>query len=151
MDFTVRKVAPEQTFALRHRVLRSHEPIEALRLSSDEDPRAANFAALDGTGEVVGTAVVFPEPPPWDPGERDSWRLRGMATAEDWRSRGVGSAVLTAVVDHVADAGGCLLWCNARLPAVKFYERAGFERIGAEWEEPFIGPHVALQLKLPSS
>ena len=147
--FSVRKVAPEETFALRHRVLRGHEPIEKLRLPSDDDPASASFAAIDrDTGEVVGTAVVFPEPPPWDVDAAGAWRLRGMATAEAWRSKGVGGAVLQAVVDHVAGAGGRLLWCNARVPAVNFYERAGFERVGEEWEEPHICPHVAMQLTL---
>jgi len=142
-------VAPEQTFALRHRVLRQHESLEDLRLSGDDDPRSGHIAAIDDdSGEVVGTAVVFPEPPPWDTGASGAWRLRGMATAEEWRSKGVGGAVLAAVVDHVNLAGGRLLWCNARLPAVRFYERAGFERVGEEWDEPHIGPHVAMQLRV---
>jgi GNAT superfamily N-acetyltransferase len=68
-----------------------------------------------------------------------------MATAERWRSRGIGARVLAAAVDHVLAGGGRLLWCNARLPAVPFYERAGFVRVGEEWDEPFIGPHVAMQ------
>jgi len=147
--FTVKKVAPEETFALRHRVLRGHEPIERLRLPSDADPRSANFAAIDSdTGEVVGTAVVFPEAPPWDVDAAGAWRLRGMATAEGWRSKGVGAAVLAAVIDHLTAEGGRLLWCNARLPAVNFYERAGFARLGEEWDEPFIGPHVVMQLEM---
>jgi ribosomal protein S18 acetylase RimI-like enzyme len=72
-----------------------------------------------------------------------------MATEEAWRSRGIGSAVLAAVLDHVAERGGRVLWCNARLGAVAFYERAGFRRVGEEWDEPYIGPHVGMQLALP--
>lgn len=149
VHFTVRQVEPERTFALRHRVLRGHEPIEKLRLPSDDDPASGTFAAFDdATGDVIGTAAVFREPPPWDPHVDSAWRLRGMATAERWRSKGVGSAVLAAVVEHVVSAGGRLLWCNARVPAVNFYERAGFERVGEEWDEPYIGPHVTMARKL---
>jgi len=48
------------------------------------------------------------------------------------------------VLDHVADRGGTLVWCNARVPARRFYERAGFTVHGDEWDEPGIGPHVAM-------
>ena len=144
----VRRGTVDETLALRHRVLRPHQFGEDLRLPSDDDPSTAHFVAVDAGGEVVGTAHVFPVPAPWDPDAAGAWRLRGMATAEEWRSKGVGAAVLTAVVEHVTGASGRLLWCNARLPAVPFYERAGFERVGEEWNEPEIGPHVAMQLLL---
>jgi GNAT superfamily N-acetyltransferase len=147
----VRRVPPEATFALRHRVLRSHEPLEALRLAGDDDPRAAHLAAVGPGGEAVGTAVVFPEAPPWDPAAERAWRVRGMATDEAWRNQGVGAAVLAAVVDHVRRSGGGLLWCNARLPAAAFYRRAGFEAVGDPWDEPHIGPHVAMRRHLEPS
>jgi len=81
--------------------------------------------------------------PPWRP-ELDAWRLRGMATAPEWRGMGVGRAMVGAVFDHVAAGGGALLWCNARLAAVGFYERAGMTTTGDVWEEPVIGPHIAM-------
>jgi hypothetical protein len=52
--------------------------------------------------------------------------------------------MLAAVVDHVVSWGGGLLWCKARLPAVVFYERGGFEVGSDPWDEPHIGPHVAM-------
>jgi len=54
-------------------------------------------------------------------------------------------------VQHVADHGGGLLWCNARSPAVAFYRRAGFETRGDEWVDPEIGPHVAMERAVPSA
>jgi GNAT superfamily N-acetyltransferase len=148
VELTVRRVAPEVTFPLRHRVLRAHQTLEELRFPADDDPRSAHFGAVDPTGEIVSTAVVFPEAPPWEPSAEGAFRLRGMATDEAWRGRGIGAAVLAAAVDHVAAEGGRLLWCNARLPAVPLYARAGFERVGEEWDEPHIGPHVAMQLRI---
>jgi predicted GNAT family N-acyltransferase len=67
-----------------------------------------------------------------------------MATDEAWRSGGVGSRLLGAVLDHVAAAGGEMVWCNARTPARRFYERAGFAAHGDEWVDPEIGPHIAM-------
>jgi GNAT superfamily N-acetyltransferase len=67
-----------------------------------------------------------------------------MATADGYRGQGLGRRVLDAVVDHVAGAGGGLLWCAARLRAVPFYERAGFSTLGDVYEEPDVGPHVLM-------
>jgi len=106
---------------------------------------------------VIAVASVLPARPP--PGllaavEPDvpAWRLRGMATAEGWRGRGVGRGVLAAVVEHICGAGGGLLWCHARLSAAQFYERAGLVKAGEPWEEPVIGPHVVMwRLVVPSA
>ena len=68
-----------------------------------------------------------------------------MATAEDRRREGVGTALLDAVIDHVRRCGGGLLWCNARTPAVSFYEGAGFATRGESWDVPDIGPHIAME------
>jgi predicted GNAT family N-acyltransferase len=67
-----------------------------------------------------------------------------MATVPSWQGRGAGSSVLACLLAHVAAAGGGLLWCNARLTATGFYERAGMVRTGEPWDEPEIGLHVAM-------
>ena len=36
----------------------------------------------------------------------------------------------------MATEGGELIWCNARVSALAFYERAGFRTWGEEWEIP---------------
>ncbi|HEX5365661.1 MAG TPA: GNAT family N-acetyltransferase [Acidimicrobiales bacterium] len=138
----VERVPVARTYPLRALVLRPHAP-EHVRLPADDRPDTAAFAALDGD-EVVGTAVAFPEACPWRPAVAGAWRLRGMATAPDRQATGVGGAVLAAVLDHVAAAGGTLVWCNARTTARRFYERAGFQAHGEEWVDPDIGPHVAM-------
>lgn len=153
-DLSVRRCGPLEVRPLRQAVLRPHQDLDEVGFAGDDRPDAAHFCAEDGLGEVIGVASVWEEPPPWprpvplEPppsgGLERSWRLRGMATAPGWRGQGVGSALLVAVVAHSAANGGGLLWCNARLGAVGFYERHGLRAIGEQWEEPVIGPHVAM-------
>lgn len=145
MTLTVERVPADRTYPLRQRILRPHETLEQLALPGDDDPESGHFAAIDG-GVVVGTASIRREAPPWEPDAVPAWRLRGMATAEAQRSRGIGSAVLQAALEHVRDHGGGLVWCNARVPAVRFYERAGFVTRGQAWVDPMIGPHIAMEL-----
>ncbi len=140
----VERVPASKTLALRALVLRAGAPPESVRLAVDDHPDTAAFAALTGDGEVVGSAIVYPEACPWMPARPHAWRLRGMATDESWRGAGVGARVLGAVLDHVAASGASLVWCNARVPARRFYERAGFRAHGDEWVDPAIGPHIAM-------
>jgi GNAT superfamily N-acetyltransferase len=136
-------VPASATYPLRQRVLRPHQELAEMPLPGDESPDAGHFAAV-ADGEVVGTASVLREPPPWAPDGRDWWRLRGMATEETRRNQGVGTLLVAAVIGHVRDRGGRILWCNARVPALEFYRRAGFATRGESWVEPHIGPHIAM-------
>ena len=145
MTVRVERVEAEATFALRQRVLRPHQSLEQMVFPGDRDKDSAHYAAVDDDGEIVGTATVLREPPPWATDGGPSWRLRGMATAEGRRSQGVGALVLAAAFEHVRSHGGGLLWCNARIPAVEFYRRAGFATRGQSWVEPVIGPHIAME------
>jgi GNAT superfamily N-acetyltransferase len=145
---TVERVDAAVTYPLRRRVLRPGRPPDAARFAIDDEPSTASFAARTADGEVVGTAVVYPEPCPWVPDRPGAWRLRGMATAPGLRGRGIGSRVLETALAHVAASGGDLVWCNARVPARRLYERAGFRAHGTPWDDPEIGPHIAMWLDL---
>ena len=142
MAVEVARVDAGVTLPLRQRILRPHQTVA--ELAAEDDAEAVHFAALDG-GDVVGVGLVQREVPAWGSlGDGPWWRLRGMATDEAWRNRGVGAAVLDAVVIHVREAGGGRLWCEARTPALSFYVRAGFATHGEAWVDPLIGPHVAM-------
>jgi GNAT superfamily N-acetyltransferase len=152
-EFRVEQVLSWVTLPVRQQVLRPHQTLAELRQADDDGPQTANFAAYAGD-EVIGTATVRAEDAPaafqdrqGDPG----WRLRGMATVDGWRGRGVGAAVLERVIAHVGELGGGLLWCNARLPAVAFYQRAGFATRGEPWEDKQIGPHILMSRQIASA
>jgi ribosomal protein S18 acetylase RimI-like enzyme len=57
---------------------------------------------------------------------------------------GLGRAVLTECIEHVRSAGAEVLWCNARLGALGFYERLGFATVGDEFDIAGIGPHYVM-------
>jgi predicted GNAT family N-acyltransferase len=154
VEFRIERVPAADTWELRQAVLRPLQSPEQLALDDDDRPSTASFAAIDQSGRIVGTGRVAAESPPpslgdeWAggkiPSKQTAWRLRGMATSEDTRNAGVGSAVLVRIIRHVAEHGGGLLWCNARVPALTLYERAGFAGHGAVWEDPDIGPHLVM-------
>lgn len=147
----IRQVPPAVTFPLRQRVLHPELQVDAVGLPGDDRRGAAHFAAFAATGELIGIVTVIPEPPTWEPAAAQAWRLRGMATAPEVRGRGEGVRLVSAALDHVRSSGGMLLWCTARLGAVGFYQRMGFATRGEPWEEPIIGPHIAMWRRVGSA
>jgi GNAT superfamily N-acetyltransferase len=147
---TVKKVPAWTTWPLRQEVLRPGRAVRDCLYPGEDDPRAAHGAALQrgpasgGEFTVVAVGVVLPEAPGWEPEAEDGWRLRGMATRPGWRGQGLGGWVLDLLIGHVAGAGGGLLWCNARTPALHLYERADFVPRGDVFELSEIGPHQVM-------
>jgi GNAT superfamily N-acetyltransferase len=145
IDYTVRPVPVERILALRKAVLRPYLPEDdPFVLADDHLPTTVVFGAVTPDDRVIGIGRLTPEPPPFATERNQSWRLRGMATSPESRNMGVGSAVLRALIGYVADSGGGILWCNARVGALGLYERGGMQRWGDVWEEPHIGPHVVM-------
>jgi len=141
-------IAAPDTWPLRKRVLRPHQEGDAVVLGGDDDPRAAHLGARDADGTIVGIATISPQDCPWAPDRPGAWRLRGMATADELRGRGVGALVLGAAVRHAREHGAVLVWCNARVGALDFYGRAGFVAAGERYVDALLGPHVPMQLDL---
>ncbi len=143
---TVAEVAPEVTYALRGAVLRPNGG--EITWAGDEDPATVHLAARTRDGRVVGVVRFSPAPCPWRPLAAAPWQLRGMATEAAVRGSGVGRALLEGGLARVADRGGDLVWCDARVTAAGFYERYGFAVVTEPFEKPGIGPHVGMVIEV---
>lgn len=129
----------EQTRPLRQRILRPHQSVQELESHEPADAHAVGAFRGD---ELVAVGLIGRE------GEPGEWRVRGMATLPAARGRGAGGAILTALVDHARQCGARAVWCHARTPARRLYERAGFQAVSDEFELPDIGPHVVMRRPL---
>lgn len=131
----ITRSSAEETAALRRAVLRPHLTIRQMTVAGDQNPDTAYLAvrALAGNGAVLGCLRLEPVPCPWTEalsGESTAgWQLRAMATDPCARGTGVGRSLVDAAVNHVAEAGGDVLWCNARVGAEGFYSRLGFRTV----------------------
>lgn len=145
IEYTVMRVPVQRTLALRKAVLRPYLAAdEPYSCPDDHLPETVALGAVTGDDEVIGVARITPQAPPFQPDHAAGWRLRGMAVSPEVRNMGVGAALLTGLIAHIAGAGGGVLWCNARVSARGLYERGGMQRWGEIWEEPRIGPHVVM-------
>ena len=143
----IRAVAAADVRPLRHRVLRPTQGFEETLYPGDALATTAHLGAFDGD-RLVGIASLYLEGRAGGPA--GGWRLRGMATEPDVRGAGFGARLLGACIGHVAAQRGHELWCNARIPALGFYRRAGFEVVSEEFEVAGIGTHVVMALVVPA-
>src|SRR5690349_19238332 len=133
----LRAARVEEILALRHRILRAGLPIEAAHFDGDHEATTRHAAVFDGD-RVVGCASMMLNQWQGEP----AWQLRGMATEEAWQNKGLGRALLDYVTELAMEASATrLLWCNARVPALAFYERQGWQIFSDEFDIPTAGPH----------
>jgi len=147
-NLTVEEVTADVTYALRQAVLRPGGG--DVTWAGDEDATTFHLAVRDAAGEVLGVARFSPAPCPWRPLARAPWQLRGMATEPVARGSGVGRTLVVEGLRRVAERGGDVVWCDARVTAAGFYQRMGFTVVTGEYDKPGIGPHVGMVIDLPA-
>lgn len=140
----IRALSAEESIAVRHPVLRPGRPREEAIFACDAEEWTRHFGAFDEAGELVGVVTIHPA----SIDGVSAWQLRGMATVPAVRGQGHGAALVRQAESVVRDAGGCLLWCNARVVAVTFYERLGWEVVGEEFDIATVGPHFRMIRRL---
>jgi GNAT superfamily N-acetyltransferase len=138
----IQPISASQARPLRAVVLRPGYPPDKSIYPQDGLPQVLHAGALL-EGELVGVATVFPEHPPWKP-DPSAWRLRGMAVLAAVRGLGIGKQLVGFCLDHIRTQGGQMLWCNARVSALAFYQGLGFQTIGEEFLSPESGPHFQM-------
>jgi GNAT superfamily N-acetyltransferase len=141
----IRVISATEMIPVRHAVLRPGRPVESAWYSNDGEPETVHFGAYRD-GRLLSVASVYRAEMPEHPGV-PAIQLRGMATVSEAKGAGLGSALVAAVVEFAQSKRAQILWCNARISAVGFYRKLGFEIMSGEFEIPNIGPHCLMRLK----
>jgi predicted GNAT family N-acyltransferase len=100
------------------------------------DEPSDHAVAFDAKGNPIGTARLLPD-----------GRIGRMAVLKDWRRRGVGTALLGAMLDHARTRSMARAMLHAQIQAAGFYRRFGFNERGGAFLEAGI-PHVEMTLEL---
>jgi predicted GNAT family N-acyltransferase len=109
-------------------------PVEIERDGRDAD--CVHVVAEDARGEAIGTGRLLPD-----------GRVGRMAVLEAWRGKGVGGAMLQALMREAKRLGHAEAYLHSQSHARAFYERHGYVVEGEEYLEAGI-PHVAMRAKL---
>ena len=138
--FTIQTLAWREALPLarpvRERVFIDEQKVPR-ELEWDEWDYAGDHAvALDARGNPIGTARLLPD-----------GRIGRMAVLEDWRGKGVGAALLHAMLERARSRSMARAFLHAQVQAAGFYRRFGFSERGGEFLEAGI-PHVEMTLEL---
>jgi GNAT superfamily N-acetyltransferase len=71
-----------------------------------------------------------------------------MAVLENHRGRGFGEALVAHAEKYAKSKNTPLLWFNARIIAVAFYEKCGYEIIGGGFDIGDIGKHYVMYKRI---
>ena len=147
LEVTIRRTSLEEVVDLRHGVLREGLPRSAAIFPGDEAATTLHYGAFRD-GKVLCCATLHASQ--WE--AEPAWQLRGMATSPEARRQGLGRRVLERMEQDLRTAAATgaplLLWCNARVPAVRFYEGLGWRVVSDKFDVPTAGPHVRMMKRL---
>lgn len=90
----------------------------------DIDPHCRHALARDLDGNPIGTGRLTPQ-----------HSIGRLAVLPEWRGRGVGEALLQALVDLARSLGYPVIHLHAQVSAIAFYEKFAFDCIGDEYLE----------------
>lgn len=137
----------EETWPLRAKVLRKGQNLNRVDFAGDERPGTRHYGVEMGS-QIVAVVTLLDEPCPLEiPGREQNERavrLRGMAVDDAFQGQGFGRALLDHVLKVFREGPRLLLWCQARLHAVPFYERFGFAGLSEVFDIEGIGPHITM-------
>ena len=102
-----------------------NDPWSVNSIASELDNKLALWLVAEHEGQVlgyVGSQTVL--------GETD---MMNIATHPDYRKNGIGTALITALIDALAEQGSHSLMLEVREsndPAISVYRKSGFEQVG---------------------
>jgi len=123
--------ARELASPIRFQVFVREQRVPAEIELDDMDAPSLHAIAFENE-KAIGTGRLLPD-----------GHIGRMAILKEWRRRGIGAAILKALIDAAERRGDREIALSAQLHAVEFYRTHGFEPVGDVYEEAGI-PHQAM-------
>jgi ribosomal protein S18 acetylase RimI-like enzyme len=143
----IRRIAARDTIALRDAALRPGLPPGGSHYPGDEAPETLHLGVFsDNT--LVAVATLCREAMPGMQ-STTSWRLRGMATLPEYRSRGLGRQLAQRCFACAAEQGGTCVWCTSRVATVAFYRTLGFTECSDTFSLPQFSDVLYIRMRRP--
>ncbi|MBB6003407.1 GNAT family N-acetyltransferase [Arcicella rosea] len=118
----IKKISPNDTWAIRQSVMWPDKPITYVQLEEDEN--GLHFGVFEND-ELLSIVSLFIE--------NDNAQFRKFATQVIHQGKGHGSALLNFLIHECEKQHIKTLWCNARITAYPFYQKFGFEIVSDTW------------------
>ncbi len=141
-NIQIREISPQETYVVRHPVLREGRPIEDCRFDGDELSSTYHLGLFDDN-VLVGVASLMKHNHVYF-SDTNQYQLRGMAVLKSHQGQKLGDVLFAYAETLLKTKSIPLLWFNAREVAVNFYKRNGAKIVGNPFEIDGIGTHYVM-------
>jgi GNAT superfamily N-acetyltransferase len=138
----IKKISSAETFLVRHPVLREGKPIESCHFEGDDLETTQHFG-LHLKRKLVGIISLFDKKNPAFL-ESKQCQIRGMAVLENHRKKDFGKALIIHSEEYCKNQGVDIIWFNARIEALGFYKKMGYQSLGIPFEIKDVGEHILM-------
>ena len=139
LQVEINKVDAEKIRPLRHSELRKGQDYSTTSYFKDYEEGTFHMACI--IDDRIVTCATFYAQTSIKIKSNNSFRLRGMATDSQFQRKGYARNLMLESFKELKKRDCDMVWCNARLVAVNFYESLGFKITGELFNIEAIGPH----------
>lgn len=136
----IRKIAAEETYPIRLEILRKNISLP-LVFDGDLDTDTFHLGVFKGDVLIAVSSFMKVRNKNF---KGTQYQLRGMATLKEYRGLGAGNLMMEKAFSILNDLQIDCLWCNARIIAVKFYQKLGLKTFGDLFEIKPVGNHYVM-------
>ncbi len=140
----IREIKAEDTYKIRKEELRKNMNLP-VQLTGDLDNKTLHFGLFEN--DILVSIVSFMKIKHQNL-NGEQYQLRGMATLEVNHKKGYGKKLLAKVEEILKDKNIEIIWCNARVLALDFYRKHGYNIVGEEFDIPQIGGHFVMYKRI---
>ncbi|NEW78494.1 MAG: GNAT family N-acetyltransferase [Gelidibacter sp.] len=140
----IKEISAEETFPIRLKVLRKNIPLP-YEFNGDFDKDTIHLGAFKNDKLIAVSSYMKASNKNF---ERNQYQLRGMATLTEYQGFGAGKLMLEKAVQILKEKNSNVLWCNARIAAVDFYKKQGFQTFGEKFDILYVGEHYVMLKKI---
>lgn len=138
----IKEISALETFSVRHPVLRSGKTRESCRFEGDNLATTMHYGLFTPLG-MVGVISLFENSNSlFSTGKQ--FQIRGMAVLAEEQKKGCGEVLVRHIETILIAEKEKIIWFNAREIAVGFYEKLGYQVIGASFNIGDIGKHFVM-------
>ncbi len=142
----IKNISANETFLVRHPVLRAEKPIESCQFDGDALKTTQHFGLFIDE-KLIGVVSLFNNKNTTfiSPNQ---FQIRGMAILPKFQKQGFGKKLVNHCEEYIQNQKDTLIWFNARENAVSFYEKLHYKKIGDPFSITDIGLHYLMKKEI---
>ena len=138
----IKQITTQETITVRHPVLREGKPIDSCYFDGDDSASTFHLGAFY-ENQLTGVITVLSNNLNTI-NLTNHYQIRGMAVLKEFQKKGIGEALVKHAENEIKKINGNIIWMNARIAAIGFYEKLGYIIKGKEFDIPEIGLHYTM-------